>query len=161
RNVTGCTDAAHVTISVPYPASGKLWAALPNCDAGCAGLSYTFGWDGDAGYSVWSYSAAPANYYDNAVGFYTLYYRTGIDDYLVAARQLTDEWWENPMMDQGGACEIFKSNSQQCWPNRSLSLFGLLIRASVDGQSHMWPGMRIIWDRLRFLLGIYGGVTDK
>jgi hypothetical protein len=45
---------------------------------------------------AWLYTPAPANYYDNVAGFYALYYRSGIDDYLVAARKLADRFWDSP-----------------------------------------------------------------
>jgi hypothetical protein len=49
----------------------------------------------------WSQMGAPANYYDNVAAYYALYYRSGIDDYLTAARKLADRFWESPPIDQG------------------------------------------------------------
>jgi len=47
------------------------------------------------------YNAAPVNYYDNVAAFYALYYRSGIIDYLNAARKLADRFWECPEIDRG------------------------------------------------------------
>ena len=44
--------------------------------------------------TVWAYNSQPANYYDAVAAFYALYYRTGIDDYLTAARKLADRFWK-------------------------------------------------------------------
>lgn len=160
RSIAGCADDTHVTMTAPYPTTP--WNALPDCSMGCGGLSFTYLWDGDTGGSVWGYSPAPANYYDNVAGFYTLYYRTGITDYLTSARLLADEWWEHPSIDQGTGCNLLQANYDSCWQRRQIAVLGLVMRA-LDGRPDMWPGLRIIWDRFRYYISNYfvtNGVLD-
>jgi hypothetical protein len=72
------------------------------------------------------------NFYDNALALYRLYYRTGIDDYLKAARTLADGWYHYAL-DHG-------YNIQ---PPRYASLQGIIARA-VDGRPEYWQGIMAI-----------------
>lgn len=136
--------------AIPYPLFASTWGALPNCNAGCAGLSFSLHWDGVDGstYGTWAYSSAPANYYDNVIAFYTLWLRSGIDTYLFWARTLADEFWECPEVDQGTSYDAVTANYGAGFPGpfRSLSLLGIVVRMEEGAlQSTMLPGLRIIW----------------
>src|ERR1035441_1177756 len=92
QNVSACADDAHLTLGDPYNDDGRTPPG--------SGLSYA----ADNQYAPvwgWAQSAAPGNYYDNVAAYYALYYRSGIDDYLTAARALADRFWESPMIDRG------------------------------------------------------------
>lgn len=116
-----------------------LTSAWTNDVAGGSGLSY-----GDnSNRQAWSYSSAPANYYDNVAAFYALYYRSGIVDYLNAARKLADRFWECPQIDRGASFVI--NGSADMFPGRSVSAMGLVLRA-LDGRPDMWAGLHKIWD---------------
>jgi hypothetical protein len=100
-----------------------------------------------ASQAAWMYNSAPANYYDNVAGFYAMYYRSGIDDYLNAARKLADRFWESPLVKRGASCDAW-AGMASCYPARSLSVLGLVMRA-LDGRPDMWPGLRIIFASYR------------
>jgi hypothetical protein len=69
------------------------------------------------------------NFYDNALALYRLYYRTGVDDYLTAARTLADGWYHFAL-DHG----------YNILPPRYASLQGIIARA-VDGRPEYWQGI--------------------
>jgi hypothetical protein len=81
-------------------------------------------------YSNWTSNSAPANFYDAVAAFYSLYYRSGIDDYQTAARKLADRFWKY-RLDSG--MTILPSP-------RNVSLLGMILRA-LDGRPDMWPGL--------------------
>lgn len=127
-DVIGCQSDTQLT-------TAQHWT--PDLPAGTMPFSYADG--NNAG--TWISNVDPANFYDNVVGFYTLYYRSGIDDYLLAARKLADRFWLSPRIDQGAACE---PGSGYCNYPRNLSQLGLVLRA-LDGRPDMWPGLRAMW----------------
>jgi hypothetical protein len=132
--VASCQSDTQLTMS----------AAWPNNVAGGSGLSYADNLNRQA----WSYNMSPANYYDNVAAFYALYYRSGIVDYLNAARKLADRFWECPQLDRGNAYVLNPANgtiSDYAWAGRSVSIMGMVLRA-LDGRPDMWAGLHEIWD---------------
>jgi hypothetical protein len=129
--VASCQSDNRLTLSSPW-----------NTVAAGSNLNYSIG----NGSTAWEYNAAPANYYDNVAGLYALYYRSGIDDYLTAARTLADRFWTSPQIDRGEACNS-AADFYGCFPARSLSMMGLVLRArELQGTpADMWPGLHIIW----------------
>ena len=119
-----------------------------------SGLSYS----DNSVYGTWAYTPAPANYYDNVAAFYALYYRSGIVDYLNAARKLADRFWECPEVDRGEAYVGSDGLPHGSWPNRSTAMMGLVLRA-LDGRPEMWPGLYKIAAEANFELspGSYPG----
>jgi hypothetical protein len=139
--VTGCADDTHLTVDEAWDVG-----AIP---AG-PGLSYAAA-DASTPYAAnwgWGQAASPGNYYDNVAAFYALYYRTGIDDYLTAARKLADRAWQSPMIDRG-ASELLDHSGSYGYAARSVSPLGLVLRAlELQGMpADMWPGLNSIWDR--------------
>ena len=124
-HVQSCTDDTHLTTDYG-------WGGSP-------GMGYTYAADNYYS-SIWGFGSTgtPANYYDNVAAYYALYYRSGIDDYLSAARTFADRWWENPMVNQGYASPGYG------FGGRSSSIMGLVLRA-LDGRSEMWTGLRQLW----------------
>jgi hypothetical protein len=95
---------------------------------------------------MYGFGAAPANYYDNVLAFYALYYRSGIDDYLAAARILADRWISSPGIDWGSVLD--GSSGGFALPGvtgRSLSYTGMLMR-TLDGKPEYWPALRSLVD---------------
>lgn len=153
-----CTDATHLTFSMPggagaYP-TGTPSGVLPNCTSACTGWHWQWGYAPQGSdpivnpqqqYQNWAYGPAPGNYYDNVKTFYGLYWRSGIDTYLIAGRNLADWWWEFPVMDQGYACNPAGST---CWAPaawRSMAMAGIYLRALEEGgSSPKWPGIWIV-----------------
>lgn len=127
--VAGCQSDTQLTLSQAYT----------NDVADGSGLSYSDNLNRQA----WSYNMAPANYYDNVAAFYALYYRSGVVDYLNAARKLADRFWECPQIDRGTS---FTGNGNGgAFPARSSSVMGLVLRA-LDGRPDMWAGLHKIWN---------------
>jgi hypothetical protein len=107
-----------------------------------SGMSYS---DNSAS-GIWSYNAAPANYYDNVAAFYALYYRSGIVDYLNAARKLADRFWTCPQMDRGSTYWVnaYGDANEAVFPHRSRSILGLVLRA-LDGRPDIWTGLNVMY----------------
>jgi len=122
-SVVSCQSNAQLTMAYGWP----NLTAVP---AG-SGLSYA----DNALRGGWDYSVAPANYYDNVAAFYALYYRSGIVDYLNAARKLADRFWTSPEVDRGNSFVLDSHGevSEYTWPARSASMMGMVLRA-LDGR---------------------------
>ena len=120
-----------------------LNSAWTDAVAGGSGLSYA----DNARRSAWDYYEAPANYYDNVAAFYALYYRSGMVDYLNAARKLADRFWTGPEVDRGNSFVLDSHGevSEYTWPARSASMMGMVLRA-LDGRPEMWAGLHKVWD---------------
>jgi hypothetical protein len=146
--VTGCTDDTHLQID---------WGAGYNSDGKTppgSGLTYA----ADNHYATiwgWGQTVTSANFYDNVAAYYALYYRSGIDDYLTAARTLADRFWESPPVDQG------VHPTPYAYTGRSLSAMGLVLRA-LDGRPDMWAapagaaygGLHTIWNDYMWYLRV-------
>jgi hypothetical protein len=131
EGVVSCQSDTQLTLN-------HVWA---HDVAGGSGLAY-----GDnSNYGTWAYGASPANYYDNVTAFYALYYRSGIVDYLNAARKLADRFFECPEVDRGESYVTSDYIEHGMWPSRGSSVMGLVLRA-MDGRPDMWPGLRKIMD---------------
>jgi hypothetical protein len=128
--VASCQSDTQLTLTVP-------WTSDVN---GGTGLSY-----GDnANYVPWAYNSAPANYYDNVAAFYALYYRSGIIDYLNAARKLADRFWRCPEINRGNALNAWGTGNG--WNgSRSASMMGLVLRAMDSPPYDMWAGLENWW----------------
>jgi hypothetical protein len=129
--VASCQSDTQLTLSTAW---GNDAADCPS-----GGCGYAL-WGSD---SVWSWNAAPANFYDAVAAFYALYYRTGIDDYLIAARTLADRFWVHEL-DSGTVC-AGKNGMGGCiynqrWAPRNIALLGMVLRA-LDGRPDMWDGL--------------------
>jgi hypothetical protein len=142
--VASCQSDTQLTLNVP-------WTSDVN---GGTGLSY-----GDnANYVPWAYNMSPANYYDNVAAFYALYYRSGIIDYLNAARRLADRWWRCPEINRGNTFTAYGAGNGG--PGRSSSLMGLVLRAMDSPPHDMWAGLEHWWS-LEGVLRLAAGSIDQ
>ena len=80
-------------------------------------------WGGAAGGSGGQNNA---NYYDNVMAHYALYYRTGLKKYLEHARTLADRWYDSPFFLRAGS------------PPRLWSLAGIMWRAYEGNRANWW-----------------------
>ncbi|MGA2500896.1 MAG: hypothetical protein ABSH20_24425, partial [Tepidisphaeraceae bacterium] len=147
-SVVSCKDDTHLTVDNAWNNDGKT--------PGASGLSLSYGagthWA--AYYWGWGQTAVSANFYDNVAAYYALYYRSGIDDYLTAARKLADRFWESPPIDQG------VNPSPYSYTPMYVSALGLTLRA-LDGRPDMWAapagaahgGLHTIWNDYMWYLG--------
>ena len=93
-NVTECVSDTEIT-------SQRAWE---DDIADGAGLEWQYAiYNTALDDGAWYYQNEAPNYYDNVAAYYALYYRSGIDDYLTAARTLADRFWTAPTMDRGQA----------------------------------------------------------
>ncbi len=116
---------------------GLAFVAAPSA----GNLSYAFMDNNKIG--TWINGSSNANYYDNVMAFYNLYYRSGLDDYLNYARTLADRWYSMPWFDQGRASQFGFTTLLP----RMQALTGLMLRA-LDGHPDYWPGIEqyLAWD---------------
>lgn len=146
--------------STNYPGTtGRGFYAIKSCDsdtqltlardyihsADDSSLRYAVGDDGIA--SKWLYGNTPANYYDNVLAFYAMYYRTGIDDYRTAARTLAYRWWTGPNWDRGQNFDFENGFAGfiNAGPARGQSVTGLILW-SLDTGTDIWPGVHHLWN---------------
>jgi hypothetical protein len=123
--VTGIADDTHLSVDNagnprPFPFSNVTAYRIARSD-------YTFWGDNQGVATNW-------NYYDDVLALYRLYYRTGIDDYLNAARTLADGWYHYAL-DHGYGI---------LYP-RNAALQGLILRA-LDGRPEYWKGILYYMD---------------
>jgi hypothetical protein len=128
-SIKTCNSDEELTLAAPYTRS-----------ASASDLNYT---NDRARHGSWIGNETNANFYDNVLAYYSLYYRTGIDTYLQYARTLADRWWSMPWVDEGRYC----ASNNGCLAPRNQAMTGLVIRALERGD--MWPAMRRMWDYYR------------
>ncbi|MBZ5581202.1 MAG: hypothetical protein LAQ30_03170 [Acidobacteriia bacterium] len=149
--VTGCADDTHVSTDDAWDSSALAAGAGLNYAADDSTTHHAADWG-------WGQADSPGNAYDNVAAYYALYYRSGMDDYLAAARKLADRFWRSPMIDRGTS-QIAGHSGRYGLAARSLSGPGLIVRAlELQGTAEdMWPGLRTIADTF---MGYLNGV-DK
>jgi hypothetical protein len=156
RVINGVPETGRRRMNV-YSCSGdtQLYASLPTNGTGWTsdaqagtGLNYT----AEFFNHLWEFNGAPANYYDNVQAYYALYYRSGIDTYLAAARKLADRFWTSPQIDRGMALNVGDWFGAQT--GRANSISGLVLRAldTLDGNPDMWAGLHNVWSYTNWLL---------
>ena len=133
--VVSCESDTELTLKYPYKRTQGTQT----------GLRYTFSRN-RTGY--WMSNITHANFYDNVLAHYIMYYRTGLKIYLTYARTLADRWWQSPYMDQGRACPDFQAGGYCRYP-RDYGMTGLTIRALEKNDPDMWKGLRLYWDMFR------------
>lgn len=84
--VGSCQSDTEVTIY-----GGGTWTTTHISSPGVAWGYESRAWSGE-----WRQSQNNANYYDVALGHYTLYYRSGWSEARDAARWLAERWWQTP-----------------------------------------------------------------
>ena len=124
--VNSCQSNTQLTVHVP-------WNRGPTE----TGLAFNRGGPDAA---RWYSNATSNNFYDNVMGHYAMYYRTGHVRYLTAARRLADAWWRFPPIDQGK-----NATSGYSLLPRNRSLTGLFLRG-LDGRPEILDGMRALWE---------------
>lgn len=122
--------AAQVSLSaVPY---AKMEGAVP--------VNWGWAWNGIGG-------ATNANYYDNVLAHYNLYYRTGLTKYRDYARKLAARWLDSPWFGQ--------SPYPRMW-----ALNGLILNTWEQGNLAQWAQLEPILDRAASHQSTPGTVSD-
>ncbi|MBN2464646.1 hypothetical protein JXD38_03350 [candidate division WOR-3 bacterium] len=84
--ITSCDSATQVTLTAQYKTTGS---------------------DSGLNYSRWGCRSCllgasdNANYYDNVLAQYSMYYRSGFTDFLTRAREMASRNWRGPVSDEG------------------------------------------------------------
>ena len=135
-SVVSCLSDTQLTTWTPWQGD------IADChNGGCSYSSDDGGIDATGG-GIWTFpNGEGSNYYDGVAGLYALYYRTGLDDYLTAARTLADRFWKY-RLGSGTLCNS-SPGPNACGGNnapREQSLLGMVLRAT-DGRPDMWPGL--------------------
>jgi hypothetical protein len=153
--VTAITDDTHLTAS--FPTGGPSNWVTDNYIGAGSGLSYSYveqaGGAATNSIAGWQVGAYPGNYYSNVKALYAAWYRTGIDDYLIAARTLADRWFSSPAIDKGITAETSTNGSP--WGSillqqRSMELTGLFLRNADSPPYDYDPGIR---SYINYLIG--------
>ena len=138
--VLSCQSDTQLTLASPWLGD------VADCHNGGCSYSYDDGGLDATGGMIWTYPGGEgSNYYDNVAGLYALYYRSGLDDYLTAARALADRFWKY-RLDSGTLCNS-SPGPNACGGNnapREQSLLGMVLRAT-DGRPDMWPGLESLF----------------
>jgi hypothetical protein len=105
-----------------------------------AGLPYSTKF---TNYGVWGAGVANANFYDAVLAFYSLYYRSGLEQYRDSARWLADQWVTFPFWNRGynAAYNMFPRNQAGT---------GMILRMWDGDESHRRRWMRYMnrfWTR--------------
>ena len=148
-NSTGaaCTSSTVINLAAGCTSAGKsvaCWYPTTWGSDATPGSGLSFAVSSGSG-SWWASPGNPANYYDHVQMYYELYFRSGIDLYLVAARNLADRFWASPEMDRGMAYAVGNGFAQQ--QGRSNAASGMILRAfdNGDGNPDMWAGLHKLW----------------
>jgi hypothetical protein len=134
--VASCQSDTQLTLS-------NVWYGdVADCHNG--GCAYSYDDASNSFGGLWFYpNGEGSNYYDAVAAYYSLYYRTGIDDYLTAARTLADRFWKY-RLDSGTECRYggipYPNRCGGSDQPRTKSLLGMVLRA-LDGRTDMWPGL--------------------
>ena len=141
--ITSCQSDTQLTLA-------HVWYGdAADCSGGNCTYSYDDGSYDYGGIWIWT-PVGPgegSNYYDAVAGLYSLYYRTGLDDYLAAARTLADRFWKY-RLDSGLRCRYGSPYPDECGPTtapRVQSTLGMVLR-SLDGRPDMWSGLENIFN---------------
>jgi hypothetical protein len=115
RQIASCDSPTQLTLSVPDSTWGNQ-----------SGLQYNKSFHKYVG--IWSSSGYSANFYDSALAFYNLYYRSGLEKYRDYGRWMADKWASYPLFNKG-------YDVGSMFP-RSQSITGLIPRAWDGDAEH-------------------------
>jgi hypothetical protein len=138
--VTGCASDTQATLREAW-GDGSMSTGMPNgpyLPAG-SGLTYSIATGGEFWWFDKQGDPRSINYYDNVVGYYLLWLRSGIDAYLTAARQLADLFYFGPHFNQGYDAAVLAGGDG--YPGRARSVLGLWLRAKDSPQVDMTTGL--------------------
>ena len=142
--ITACVSQTQLTIS-------RKWGHATGVQSG---LNYTVIDPNQIAW--WGYSSTPANYYDNVLAFYIMYYRTGLTKYRDAARTLAQNFWEGPSYSRGRNYDTssLEGNFIAAGPARGQAPTGLVLWALESGEN-IWPGLHHLWEWQKYVAHDY------
>lgn len=143
--IQSCTDDTHLTLN-----TNPWYKSEPSCPTGQTApcwLQYSAA--GAPAGNSWYAAVSPANFYDQVSAYYALYYRSGLEVYLKAARKLADRYWTSPTIDMGNAADTDFPNFGFQLPFVEWETAGMVLRAldTADGHPDMWAGLHKVWNK--------------
>jgi hypothetical protein len=134
--VQSCESQEHLTLT---------WA-FSHKNGSSSGLSFRVV-NPDTDEFPWVFSGIPANYYDNVLALYKLYYLTGQETYRNAARALAQRFWTGPNWDMGASYNTNQLGGRYitAGPARGQAVTGLIVWA-LESNTNIWPGVHHLWD---------------
>ena len=134
-SIAGCPSQTTLTLGYTwYHTTSNLVNAQYNADPT------------GANWANWAFSNIPANYYDNVLAYYQLWYRTGLSTYLNAAHTLASRWFSGPFWDSGMSFNVAQVSGCciVAGPGRGISPAGVVLWGLESG-TNIWPGIRYLW----------------
>ena len=141
--ISSCsTDGTTLTLESSSSSLTQSVLGIPSGDQ-----TYTYSRLSGTEIRDWGAQSNAVNYYDNVMGFASLYYRTGVTAYLTYARWLADKWITYPALDRGVGYALGDGN-RQVQGARSKSLKGVLWRWMDAGglDDEYLATLRRIWN---------------
>lgn len=139
--VQSCESQEHLTLTWAYS----------HTNGSSSGLNYLVV-NPDTAEFPWVFSGIPANYYDNVLALYKLYYLTGQATYRNAARTLAQRFWTSPNWDMGASYNTNQVGGRYitAGPARGQAVTGLIVWA-LESNTNIWPGVHHLWDYWMFV----------
>ncbi len=154
-SVSGCTSDTQATLAgtfgIPQMSTGMPGG--PGVPGG-SGLTYSIATSSETMWFDRQGSSRSINYYDNVVGYYLLWLRSGIDSYLIAARQLADLFYFGPNFNQGYDASNLMGGAPG-YPGRGRSALGLWLRSKDSPQVDMTTGLERAATYAMYVLSVW------
>jgi hypothetical protein len=154
-SVSGCASDTEATL---YSVWGEAWypTGMPGGPGipGGSGLTYSLGTDSELWWFDKQGDPRTINYYDNVAAYYLLWLRSGIDTYLIAARQLADLFYFGPNFNQGYSASNVGGGGGG-YPGRSRSALGMWLRSKDSPQVDMTTGLERAATYALYVLSLY------
>lgn len=162
----GTSPVAHYLMVIKSVNAGWRWGQIASCDSATqitlsVGGSGNWPFTTESGMSYarvtdencWTGGSDNCNYYDNVIGYYSLYYRSGLTSYKTYADTLASQWINNPSLVQSAdASNHWPGNMNP--PARTIGLVGLAWYAYATNSG--------AWTQLRTLAAnCCGDITDS
>src|SRR5271157_188194 len=154
-SVSGCASDTQATLSASWGnvSVNTGMPGGPGVPAG-SGLTYSIATGGQTWWFDMLGDPRTINYYDNVVGYYLLWLRSGIDVYLIAARQLADLFYFGPGFNQRYDASN-AAGTGSGYQGRARSALGLWLRSKDSPQVDMTTGLERAATYALYVLSFY------
>lgn len=139
--VTACGSDTSLTIYGTYLQPTADSSAVQYSASSDVATGFTGPNPGQAG--LWAGNSTNANFYDNVLAYYSLYYRSGLTAYRDYARWLAAKWWRSQLLDEGRVC--VDGFGGQCNYPRNRALIGVILYA-LESDTDIWSGLDGLFD---------------
>lgn len=157
-----CPDSTHFLMGAVYPVSPiSPWPSAPT------NVPFSIhSPEGTDPYAYWRLDGAPGNYYDNVLGGYATYFRTGFDTAFDFADTMGKYWLEYPQLDYFYNLNSFFNNvnpsglpSYQYSEPRDITITGIILRYAL-GHTELLEPLRAAWNNYTYYMHVnFNGYT--